>query len=63
MTLIVVACVIKVVDPWASVIATADETEQIVYADLDIDRVSEVRQQVPIHYQRREELYKLDKKT
>ena len=57
------ACVIKVVDPWASIIATADETEHIVYADLDMNRVSEVRQQVPIHYQRREDLYKLDKKT
>ena len=44
-------------DPWGDFIAHADETEQILYADIDFDRIEEVREQLPIVRNRRPELY------
>ncbi len=46
-----------VADPWGDFIAHADETEQILYADIDFDRIEEVREQLPIVRNRRPELY------
>eukprot|EP01129_Flabellula_baltica_P009107 TRINITY_DN3663_c0_g1_i2.p1 TRINITY_DN3663_c0_g1~~TRINITY_DN3663_c0_g1_i2.p1 ORF type:complete len:214 (-),score=57.82 TRINITY_DN3663_c0_g1_i2:89-730(-) len=46
-----------VVDPWGTVIAGADEKETILYADINLDRIKSVRQNIPISYQRREDLY------
>jgi omega-amidase len=46
-----------VVNPWGEVIAKADETEQIIYADIDVDYVKEVRAMIPISTQRRSDLY------
>ena len=39
-------------------IAHADEKEQIIYGDIDLDRVDAVREQLPLLKHRREELYK-----
>lgn len=36
---------------------TPDETEQILYADIDFNRIEEVREQLPIVRNRRPELY------
>jgi omega-amidase len=49
-----------VVSPWGDVIATTDETEGLVVADLDLSRVEEVRKSIPIGKQRREDMYKLE---
>lgn len=46
-----------VVDPSAQVLQEADETESIVYADLDGGTVESVRKGVPIYTQRRFDLY------
>jgi predicted amidohydrolase len=46
-----------VVSPWGDVIAEADETAQIVYADIDTDHVDSIRRQLPLITQRRPELY------
>ncbi|XP_066562133.1 omega-amidase NIT2 [Amia ocellicauda] len=48
-----------VVNPWGEVIATADAEETIVYADIDLQYLAEVRQQIPIHSQRRHDLYRV----
>ncbi|KAJ2799399.1 Omega-amidase nit3 [Coemansia guatemalensis] len=46
-----------IVDPYARVLATTNEAENIVYSDLDMDLVDEVRRSVPINTQRRFDLY------
>jgi len=51
-----------VVDPWGAVIADAQENEVIIYADLDMDKVTEVRKNIPILTQRRTDLYDTIKK-
>jgi len=43
--------------PWGNVIATTDEKESIVYGDLDLSYVNEVREQIPIRKQQRKDLY------
>ncbi|KAL7754415.1 Omega-amidase nit3 [Sorochytrium milnesiophthora] len=46
-----------VVDPMGQVIATTDEHECIVYADVDPAKIVEARQSIPISTQRRNDLY------
>ena len=48
-------------DPWGTLIASADETEQILYAELDLDRVEEVRRQLPTFLHLREDVYEVAK--
>ncbi len=48
-----------VTDPWGTVIAGADETEQILYAELDLDRVDEVRRQLPTFLHLRRDVYEV----
>lgn len=46
-----------VADPWGEFVSHADENECIVYADIDLDRIESIRQQLPLLKHRREELY------
>lgn len=46
-----------VVDPWGDVLVEAGEDETIVYADIDPERLVEVRKRLPLLQQRREKLY------
>lgn len=48
-----------VVNPWGEVVATTDEQEGIVYADIDLEHLEAVRQQIPIGKQRREDIYEV----
>ena len=48
-----------VVSPWGEVISTIDEKEGIVFADLDLAKVEEMRAGIPIGNQRREDIYSL----
>jgi omega-amidase len=47
----------QVIDPWGGMTAEADETEQIVYADLEPSVIDQVRSSVPISTQRRFDVY------
>eukprot|EP00093_Oithona_nana_P008121 08121.XXX_440542_441462_1 [CDS] Oithona nana genome sequencing. len=47
------------INPWGEIVAKTEEAEDIIYADIDLDRLQEVRQQVPITQQRRHDLYNL----
>lgn len=49
-----------VVNPWGEVIATMDEKPGVIYADLDMARVSAVRDQIPVSKQWRKDLYSLE---
>ncbi|XP_066478772.1 omega-amidase NIT2 [Tiliqua scincoides] len=52
-----------VVNPWGEVIVKAGTEETIIYADIDLKKVAEVRQQIPIHSQKRSDLYAIEAKT
>lgn len=43
--------------PWGDVMAKADETEQVVYADLGLEAVDKTRLAIPVHHQRRDDVY------
>ncbi len=51
-----------VADPWGSVIAEAGAEEEIVYASLDLDRISQTRQELPLLKNRRTDLYQIKDK-
>lgn len=46
-----------IASPWGDFIAHADEKEQIIYGDIDLDRVDAVREQLPLLKHRRPQLY------
>ena len=48
-----------VVSPWGEVVATTDEKPGIVIADLDMNKVNEMRMAIPTMVQKRHDLYKL----
>lgn len=50
-----------VTDPFGRVLATCDETEQILYADMDLSLVEEARRQIPTLSALREDLYPVAK--
>jgi omega-amidase len=49
-----------VISPWGDVVATTDEKESIVIADLDLTRLEEIRRDIPIADQRRTDMYALE---
>ena len=50
-----------VVDPLGTVIASCDEREQILYSTLDLQRIEEVRQQLPTFLHLRRDVYEVAK--
>jgi len=48
-----------VVNPWGEVIATSDETAQVVIADIDMSKVYEVRRSIPTSMQKRNDIYQI----
>ncbi|XP_073421315.1 omega-amidase NIT2 isoform X1 [Dendrobates tinctorius] len=51
-----------VVSPWGAVIVKAGAEEAVISADIDLQYLSEIRQQIPIHTQRRHDLYGVEEK-
>lgn len=50
-----------VVSPWGEVVSTTEHEETIIYCDVNPDYVNEVRSQIPIMSQKRNDLYKVTK--
>ncbi|XP_009287989.1 PREDICTED: omega-amidase NIT2 isoform X1 [Aptenodytes forsteri] len=46
-----------VVNPWGEVIAKAGAEETVIYTDIDLKKLAEIRQQIPILSQKRCDLY------
>lgn len=46
-----------VVNPWGEVISKAGADETIIYADIDLQYLADIRQQIPVTKQRRSDLY------
>ena len=49
----------SVVSPWGEVIAKANEKEDIIFADIDLEFLEGVRNQIPIGFQKRNDLYEV----
>ena len=49
-----------VCDPWGTVLSELDEAEQIAVTELDLQRVEEIRSQLPILTARRTDLYRIE---
>lgn len=47
----------QVSNPWGKVIAQAGSGEEILYCDIDLSECDQVRQQIPIGVQRRNDIY------
>lgn len=48
------------VSPWGDLVATTDEKEGLVVADLDMTKVDMIRSSIPIEKQKRKDMYKLE---
>mmetsp|Transcript_15532 Transcript_15532/g.21647 ORF Transcript_15532/g.21647 Transcript_15532/m.21647 type:complete len:316 (-) Transcript_15532:1150-2097(-) len=48
-----------VVNPWGEVIATTDHNADIIYAEIDLKKVEEMRSGIPTLSQKRQDLYEL----
>merc|ERR1712212_431173 len=44
-----------IINPWGEVVATTEHEDTIIYADLDMNYVDEVRQMIPLSRQRRKD--------
>jgi len=49
-----------VVDPWGNIVAKTEEKEDIIYADIDLDHLSTVRNQMPTHIQKRNYTFRVE---
>ena len=49
----------KVVGPWGDVVAEIEEEVGVAYAEIDLDALSKVRQNMPVSTHRRTDLYSL----
>lgn len=52
----------QITDPWGKVVAKASHEEEIIYGDVDMKHCDEVREQIPIYFQRRNDIYDTIKK-
>jgi omega-amidase len=48
-----------VISPWGDIVATSDEKETLIVADLDMSKVDEMRQGIPTMNQKRTDMYTL----
>lgn len=46
-----------IIDPWGDILCEASEDEEILTGDIDLHKVREIREQIPIFSDRRPELY------
>ena len=52
-----------VCSPWGEVLMQMDEAESVAVTELDLDRVEEIRTQLPLLLQRRTDVYRLERIT
>jgi len=48
-----------IIDPYGTKLAACDEKEQIIYADVDLERINQVRAQLPTFLHLKKELYQV----
>ncbi|MDM5226466.1 carbon-nitrogen family hydrolase [Cytobacillus sp. NJ13] len=47
-----------IIDPWGEVLAEGSETEEILHAEIDLDKVKDVRSMIPIFTDRKPDFYR-----
>ncbi|ABS22966.1 carbon-nitrogen family hydrolase [Bacillus cytotoxicus] len=47
-----------IIDPWGKIVAEAQEEESILYGQIELEKIEEVRRGIPVFMDRRLELYK-----
>lgn len=52
-----------IIDPWGTVLAEAQEEETVIYAEIDLDYIPKVRNEVPSLSNRRSDVYSLETKN
>lgn len=50
-----------VVDPYGDIVAKAGHGDEVIYADVDLEKLEAIRKQIPITFQRRTDLYSVKK--
>ena len=50
------------ISPWGDVVATTEHAPAVVVADVDLTKVAEIRQNIPVSLQKRHDVYSLDQK-
>lgn len=49
----------SLINPWGEVISKADEKEGIIYGEIDLSTVEDIRAQIPIRNQQRHDIYEI----
>jgi len=49
----------SVVSPWGKLVATTEHAPAIVYADVDLAETTKIRAQIPVGFQKRDDLYEV----
>ncbi|WAW15163.1 carbon-nitrogen hydrolase family protein [Peptostreptococcus equinus] len=52
----------RISDPWGNIIAKAGNNEEIIYADIDLNKVDSLRKQLPLTSNLRKDLYEVKNK-
>ena len=52
---------LQVVDPWGEVLKSAKDGEEIIYTELDMEKQTAMRQQIPVQFQKRDNVYRVTK--
>ena len=52
---------LQVVDPWGEVLKSAEDGEEIIYTELDMEKQTAMRQQIPVQFQKRDNVYRVTK--
>ena len=47
------------VDPWGDVVSSCKDTEEVLRAEIDLDKIKEVREKIPVFEDRRTDLYEI----
>ncbi|KYQ92883.1 nitrilase 2 [Tieghemostelium lacteum] len=52
-----------VVSPWGEVLTTTDHQESIIYSDIDLSKIDEIRSSIPVLQQKRSDIYQILNKS
>lgn len=48
-----------VIDPWGEVVSSCQDAEEVLRAEIDLDKINEVREKIPVFEDRRIDLYEI----
>ena len=51
-----------IANPWGEIIAEADEKENLIIAEIDLDEIKRIREELPLLKNKREDLYEIKRK-